>query len=143
MTLRRYLVLAVVTLTSAFGDTFLSRGMKELGPVPFTHLSALIHAVLTPWIGAGIVLLIGFFASYLTALSWADLTYVLPASSFGYVIMTILARVWLHEHVSPMRWLGVLFITAGVGFVTRGPSYTEHAKKEEVCACSTQELHHS
>jgi drug/metabolite transporter (DMT)-like permease len=28
--------------------------------------------------------------------------------------------------VSPLRWLGVVFITAGVGFVTRGPSYTDH-----------------
>jgi drug/metabolite transporter (DMT)-like permease len=73
------------------------------------------------------VLLIGFFASYLTALSWADLTYVLPASSLGYVIMTLLAKFWLHEHVSPLRWLGVVFITAGVGFVTRGPSYTDHS----------------
>jgi drug/metabolite transporter (DMT)-like permease len=26
-----------------------------------------------------------------------------------------------------MRWLGVVFITAGVGFVTRGPSYTDHS----------------
>jgi drug/metabolite transporter (DMT)-like permease len=124
MTFRRYLVLAVVTLTSAFGDTLLSRGMKELGPVSLHHPAELIHAVLTPWVGSGIVLLIGFFASYLTALSWADLTYVLPASSLGYVIMTLLARFWLHEHVSPLRWLGVVFITAGVGFVTRGPSYT-------------------
>ncbi|MGB6610161.1 MAG: EamA family transporter, partial [Acidobacteriaceae bacterium] len=79
-----------------------------------------------PWVASGIVLLIGFFASYLTALSWADLTYVLPASSLGYVIMTLLAKFWLHEHVSPLRWLGVVFITAGVGFVTRGPSYTDH-----------------
>ncbi|MBT9329786.1 DMT family transporter [Acidipila sp. 4G-K13] len=124
MTLRRYLVLGIVTLTSSCGDTFLAKGMQELGPVSLHQPAQLIHAVLTPWVGAGIVLLIGFFASYLTALSWADLTYVLPASSLGYVIMTLLARFWLHEHVSPLRWLGVVFITAGVGFVTRGPSYT-------------------
>lgn len=126
MTFRRYLVLAAVTLTSSCGDTFLSRGMKSLGPVSLHHPSELIHAIFSPWIAAGIVLLCGFFASYLTALSWADLTYVLPASSLGYVIMTFLARTWLHEQVSPVRWLGVLFITAGVGFVTRGPSYTDH-----------------
>jgi drug/metabolite transporter (DMT)-like permease len=41
--------------------------------------------------------------------------------------MTLLAKFWLHEHVSPLRWLGVVFITAGVGFVTRGPSYTDHS----------------
>ncbi len=52
MTFRRYLVLAVVTLTSAFGDTLLSRGMKELGPVSIHHPAELIHAVLTPWVGS-------------------------------------------------------------------------------------------
>jgi len=127
MTPSRYLVLAVITLTASCGDTFLARGMKSLGPVSLAHPGALIHAIFSPWVAAGIVLLIGFFASYLTALSWADLTYVLPASSLGYVIMTLLARFWLREHVSPMRWLGVVFITAGVGFVTRGPSYTDHS----------------
>jgi len=126
MTFRRYLVLAAVTLTSSLGDTLLARGMKTLGPVSPHHPLELIHAIFSPWVAAGILLLCGFFASYLTALSWADLTWVLPASSLGYVIMTFLARFWLHEQVSPLRWLGVVFITAGVGFVTRGPSYTDH-----------------
>ena len=99
--------------------------MQSVGPVSIHHLGELIHAVLTPWVGAGIVVLIGFFASYLTALSWADLTYVLPATSIGYVIMELLGRFWLHEYVSPWRWLGIVFITAGVGFVARGPSYTD------------------
>jgi drug/metabolite transporter (DMT)-like permease len=124
MSLRRYLVLAIVTITASCGDTFLARGMKGLPPVSLSDPMALIHAVFSPWVAAGIVLLTGFFASYLTALSFADLTYVLPATSLGYVIMTVLARWWLHEHVSPWRWLGVLCITAGVGFVTRGPAYT-------------------
>ena len=127
MTFRRYLVLAAVTLTSSCGDTFLARGMKTMGPVSPHHPLELIHAIFSPWVAAGIVLLCGFFASYLTALSWADLTWVLPASSLGYVIMTFLARFWLHEQVSPLRWLGVVLITAGVGFVTRGPSYTDHS----------------
>ena len=34
MTFRRYLVLAVITITASCGDTFLSRGMKSLGPSP-------------------------------------------------------------------------------------------------------------
>ncbi|MGC2636262.1 MAG: EamA family transporter [Acidobacteriaceae bacterium] len=132
MTARRYLVLLIVTLTASCGDTFLARGMKSLGPVSLDHPAALIHAIFTPWVASGIVLLIGFFASYLTALSFADLTYVLPATSLGYVLMTLLARFWLHEDVSPWRWLGVLCITAGVGFVTRGPSWTHRPAEPAV-----------
>ena len=125
MNVRRYLILAVVTLTSAFGDTFLDIGMKRIPPVSLHHPAALLLAVRMPWVAAGIILLIGFFASYLTALSWADLTFVLPATSLGYVIVTLLGKFWLHEQVSSERWLGVALITLGVGFVTRGPSYTE------------------
>jgi drug/metabolite transporter (DMT)-like permease len=127
MTFQRYLILAMVTLTASFGDTFLSVGAKQLGLISLSHVDQLFGAIFNPWIAGGIVLLIGFFASYLTALSWADLTYVLPASSLGYVVVALLSRFWLHEYLSPWRWLGIVFITAGVGFVTRGPALTEHA----------------
>ena len=123
------MVLAVVALTAPLGDTLLSLGMKRVGPVSLSHLSTLISAIWTPQIVAGIALLICFFASYLASLSWADLTYVLPATSIGNVIVALLARFWLNEQISPWRWIGILLITAGVGFVTQGPSYTE-VKKE-------------
>src|SRR5208282_5603240 len=87
---------------------------------------SLIAAVFTPWIALGIALLIGFFASYLTALSWADLTFVLPATAFGNVIVALFARFWLHESISLERWAGIALITLGVGFVAQGPSLTEH-----------------
>jgi drug/metabolite transporter (DMT)-like permease len=93
--------------------------------ISLAHPATLIAAVFTPWIALGIALLIGFFASYLTALSWADLTFVLPATAFGNVILALLARFWLHEAISYQRWLGIMLITVGVGFVAHGPSLTE------------------
>ena len=60
----------------------------------------------------------------MTALSWADLTYVLPASSLGYVLLALIARFALHEHISLMRWLGIALVSGGVGFVTSGPEVT-------------------
>ena len=126
MTLRRYLVLAVVTLASAFGDTSLAVGMKRLGPVSLTHPDALITALRTPWVLSGVLLLLLWTACYLTALTWADLTFVLPATSLAYVAVALLSRFWLHEQISPARWAGIALITAGVGFVTRGPAFTTH-----------------
>lgn len=127
MTPVRYLILAVVTLTASFGDTLLDIGMKQLGPVPLSRPALLIGALRSPWIVGGILLLIGFFASYLTALSWADLTYVLPATSLGYAVIAILSKFWLHEQISIARWFGILLITAGVGFVAGGPALTTGA----------------
>jgi drug/metabolite transporter (DMT)-like permease len=127
---RQYLILGLVALCAPLGDTCLSRGMTTLPSVSLTHPATLIAAVFTPWIALGIAFLIGFFASYLTALSWADLTYVLPATAFGNVIVELLSRFWLHETVSGQRWFGVLLITVGVGFVAHGPSLTERPAAE-------------
>ena len=64
------------------------------------------------------------FASYLTALSWADLTFVLPSTAFGYIVVALLAHFWQHEHISVSRWVGIILIVCGVGFVANGPSLT-------------------
>ena len=121
---RQYMILGLVAVSAPLGDTCLSRGMTNLPAITLAHPGTLIAAVFTPWIAVGIVLLIGFFASYLTALSWADLTYVLPATAFGNVIVALLSRFWLQEPISLERWSGIVLITLGVGFVAQGPSLT-------------------
>jgi len=129
---RQYMILGLVALCAPLGDACLSRGMTSLPAISLAHPGTLIAAVFTPWIAVGIALLIGFFASYLTALSWADLTFVLPATAFGNVIIEVLSRVWLHEGISWQRWLGVILITVAVGFVAQGPSLTVHPETEGV-----------
>jgi drug/metabolite transporter (DMT)-like permease len=122
---RQYLILGLVAVCAPLGDTCLSRGMTSLPSITLAHPISLVSAVFTPWIAAGITLLICFFSSYLTALSWADLTYVLPATAFGNVIVALLSKYWLHETISWQRWAGIVLITVGVGFVAHGPSRTE------------------
>jgi drug/metabolite transporter (DMT)-like permease len=132
LTPNQWMILGLVALSAPLGDTCLSRGMTHLPPVSLAHPGTLIAAVFTPWIAAGIALLIGFFASYLTALSWADLTFVLPATAFGNVIVALLSKFWLHESISWQRWTGVILITVGVGFVARGPAITERPAAQPV-----------
>ena len=127
MTFRKYLVLAGVAVFAATGDPMLSYGMKQAGSISIHHLQSVIFAVLNPWVAVGILLLLAFFASYMNALSWADLTYVLPATSISYVLLALIAKFALHEHVSALRWLGIALISGGVGFVAGGPALTSHA----------------
>jgi drug/metabolite transporter (DMT)-like permease len=129
--LRKYLVLLGVVIFGASGDAFLSRGMKQLGEIPLNHWEKIIFAVAHPWVAVGVLLLIAFFASYMTALSWADLTYVLPATSIGYVLLAFIAKFVLHEHVTATRWIGIVLIAAGVGFVAQGPALTHVPHREE------------
>jgi uncharacterized membrane protein len=136
---RQYAILGLVSVCAPLGDTCLSQGMKQVPNVSLAHPATLIAAVFTPWIVLGIALLIGFFASYLTALSWADLTYVLPATAFGNMIVEMLSRFALHETVSVQRWIGCVLITIGVGFVAQGPSLTERPVPAAAIADTVQE----
>lgn len=126
----QYALLIAIMLTASVGDSLLARGMAQVGPVDVHHLSRLWHALFNPFVDSGILLLIGFFASYMTALSWADLTFVMPATAFGYVVVALLSHFWLHEHLSPARWTGIALITCAVGFVAGGPSRTEHPAED-------------
>ena len=89
MTFRKYLVLAGVTVFAAAGDSVLSHGMKQVGNISLHDLPSVIFAVMNPWVAVGIVLLLAFIVLNMTALSWADLTYVLPATSLGYVLLAL------------------------------------------------------
>ena len=124
----------------------LSHGMKQVGNIPLNHLPAVVSAVLNPWVAVGILLLLAFIILNMTALSWADLTYVLPATSFGYVLVALIARFALHEHISPLRWVGIALIAGGVGFVAGGPALTvppcdeERGAAESACdECGSEE----
>jgi uncharacterized membrane protein len=132
VTFRKYLVLAAVVLFGSLGDVLLSRGMKELGTVSFSQLGHAVTALMNPWVAVGTLLLIAFLAGYSTALSWADLTYVLPATALGYVVVALLSQFMLDERITLTRWLGILLVTAGVGFVAGGPSYTSKAERRRI-----------
>jgi drug/metabolite transporter (DMT)-like permease len=112
------------------GDLLLKRGMTEIGVVEFSA-SGLRHAfgltVTNPTIWLGIFFLLGFMISYMTVLSWADYSYVMPAGAFGYAILTFLAVVILHESVSPRRWAGVLLVCLGVLLVGQTKPRTTEA----------------
>lgn len=125
LSMRQYIVLGQIAVFGPLGDTFLSRGMVHLPNISLAHPAALIAAVFTPWVAAGIVLLICFFVSYLSALSWSDLTFVLPATAFGYVFIALLARIWLNEPISLARWSGIILISLGVLYVSQGSPLTK------------------
>ena len=130
MTFPKYLVLVGVAVFAVTGDSLVSRGMKQLGGVSLHHLAGIILVVFRPEIALGVLFLLAFFACYMAALSWADLTYVLPTTSISFILLTLVAKFMLHENVSLARWLGVVMISIGVGFVTQGPSLTPQPRSK-------------
>jgi uncharacterized membrane protein len=107
-------VLAIIANT--LGNFLLSVGMRQMDFQPSSPLEYL-RIFANPWIDAGVLLLIVWFASQLSLLSWSDLSYVLPITGASYVLTAVLGKVFLHEFVSISRWLGILVISLGVVLV--------------------------
>jgi uncharacterized membrane protein len=110
----------IVILSNALGNLFLTWGMRhgvdELTASPLSFL----RAIFNPWVSLGICLLILWLLSKMFLLSWADLTYVLPVTAFGYVLTAVLSRLFLGEHITAARWAGTLLIAAGIVVVGPG-----------------------
>ncbi|HEY6443745.1 MAG TPA: hypothetical protein VIY66_10445 [Candidatus Acidoferrales bacterium] len=100
------------------GDTFLGKGMKQIGKMPdwspSNFFGFFFRAFTSSTIWTGIGLLLAYFIAYLLVLSWADYSYVLPASSISSLLIALLAFFVLHETITPTRWVGVAVISLGV-----------------------------
>jgi len=104
----------IVVLTNVLGNFALSWGMKhgigglENSPANF------LRAIFNPWVLLGISLLIVWLLTRMTLLSWADLSFVLPVTSIGYVLNTGIGKYFFDEKITGARWLGTLCIVAGM-----------------------------
>jgi drug/metabolite transporter (DMT)-like permease len=115
---------AIVIFNNVLGNLLLKWGMDHSSAITASPLSYL-RAIFNPWASLGICLLIVWMLSKMFLLSWADLSYVLPVTAFGYVINAALGRLFLGEHVTAARWAGTLFIMAGVILVGLGNPHSK------------------
>lgn len=117
--LKTRLFAVIVVLSGAFGNFFLDWGLRKsntqlsMSPVDY------VVAIFDPWVTLGVALLIVWLLARMALLSWADLSYVLPVTSIGYMATALMGRFFLHEQVTPQRWAGTLLIVLGIGFVAR------------------------
>jgi len=116
------IMIAVIVLADAAGDVFVTKGMKEVGEISTLNLRALLsiaRRVLTNKnFLSGLFFLTVTFFSFLAVLSWADLSFVFPATSLVYVVSTLGARFVLKETVTLQRWAGILFVCLGVALTS-------------------------
>jgi drug/metabolite transporter (DMT)-like permease len=127
------IVLIVAIISQAIGNVFLTRAMKLItSPVVGGDdlISTVARAMTNPTLWLGTALLIVFFVLYSAALSWADLSFVLPATAFGYVLNVAAGHYFLSESVTPARWAGSVIITLGVFLVSRSGVRTAEAQLE-------------
>jgi drug/metabolite transporter (DMT)-like permease len=120
--------IALMVIFGPLGDVFLRMGMKRIGAIDRWTLASSLHyfrLIITSgsiWLGIGSLLM--FFVAYLMVLSWADYSFVQPASAVSYLVVALLGIYILGEAVSSGRWLGVAVICLGVLLVGHTPAST-------------------
>jgi drug/metabolite transporter (DMT)-like permease len=131
--LKTYVLIFLMVIFGPLGNVLLGKGMKQMGPLtsfaPANLYHLVVHICTTGTIWLGIASLLTFFVAYMLVLSWADYSYVQPASSFSYVIVALLAHFLLREDVTPLRWIGVSVICLGVLVVGQTPPRTTEHKQ--------------
>jgi drug/metabolite transporter (DMT)-like permease len=115
--MKTLLLVVLATFSTTVGEVLLAKGMREVGDVSQLHWTQMWRMLLmftNPKVVLGVLCMAAFFFSYAASLSWAELSLVLPTTAFSIVFATTIASFWLGEHVSPLRWLGVLIILGGI-----------------------------
>jgi len=126
--LKTSILVALLVVFGSAGNLFFSAGMKRIGALQGWSQAAL-HSAFTAvftsaWIWLGIISMLLFLAALMLVLSWADFSYVLPATASMYVVIPLLGHFVLGEMVTGLRWTGVALICLGVVLVGRTPPNT-------------------
>lgn len=102
----RTAILTLVTvLASVTGNLLLGLGMKSPA------------GMLSPFVFAGVALLILWTLCRMALLSRADLSFVLPVTAIGYPLSTLAGSLFLNEQITPHRMAGTVLILAGTVLV--------------------------
>jgi ceramide glucosyltransferase len=119
--MKTFLLLSSLIACSSIGEVFSARGMQQIGHVSFRPrelFAAILRMFRNPWLVAGVAFLAASFFSFISLLSYADLSFVVPLTAVGYITNTLGAKFFLKEKISKERWAGTLLVTFGVAVVS-------------------------
>jgi drug/metabolite transporter (DMT)-like permease len=128
---KTFVMILIMIIAGPLGNVMLGKGMQSVDATSITSASGLFHVVgrifTNPNIWLGVASLLTFFIANILVLSWADYSFVQPASSMAYGVVALLSMLLLGESITPLRWAGIAIICLGVFIVGRThPRTTEH-----------------
>lgn len=92
-------------------------GIGSVGLGNIAEFAAKNASSLLLWLGI-LVYALNFFI-WIVILYKIDLSIAMPVGSTSYIFVPIMAILFLHEHISPVRWIGILCIILGIHFVSQ------------------------
>jgi drug/metabolite transporter (DMT)-like permease len=119
--MRDAIIFFLIVVAGTGGELCVSRAMKNVGEAHGFHpaevLRVVVRALREPWMWAGVGMMALAFFALLGALSVYNVTFVVPITAMSYVAGAFGSVFFLHEHVGPQRWAGVLLVALGVTLV--------------------------
>jgi drug/metabolite transporter (DMT)-like permease len=122
------LLLLIGLVFESTGVVLLKKGMASIGDVKVVSVAEVARVITAGVTNTQILLGIFFealfFGCLLILMARSDISFLWPLTALSFVFATVAAIWFLHEHVSPVRWAGVVFIMIGAALI----SYSEHSK---------------
>jgi len=116
------ILISIMVIADAAADLFLTKGMRQIGAVSGFTLRELLIVAGRALSNHHVLMSMAFMATrlvgFLIVLSWADLSFVFPATAMVYVVGTLAAKFVLGETISAHRWAGTILVCLGVGLVS-------------------------
>ncbi len=126
--LKLFLVLFIALVFESAGVVFMKKGMNRVGEINGLNAAEIVRVIkvgaTTPQLLLGIFFECIFFLCLMGLMAKSDISFLWPLTALTFVFSTIAAMIFLGEHVSLVRWLGVILIILGAGFIT----YSDSAK---------------
>ena len=114
----------LIVVSGTGGELCVSRAMKKIGEVhdfrPRAIAGVILRALRIGWMWAGVSMMTLAFFSLLGALSFLNVSFVVPVTALSYVAGALGAMFFLRERVSSRRWIGVFLVSLGVTLVFLG-----------------------
>lgn len=126
LTFRSFLLLLFNLVLGSFGQICLKDGLRHGDLARHSHsilatIISILHAMLNPYVLAGLGLYSLSVFTWLLLLSKVRLSVAYPMISISYVFVVALSAIILHEHVNwPVAVGGLLLISGGVTFIGVG-----------------------
>ena len=121
-----FILFTLIVVAGTGGELCVSRAMKVVGEAPSLRpievAKVILRALRVPWMWLGVGMMALAFFSLLGALSIYNVSFVVPVTALSYVAGAFGGVVFLREHVTLQRWLGVLLVAIGVALVFFGKS---------------------
>ena len=119
--MREFLLLCVIVVAGTGGELCVTRAMKKIGEVtdfrPLALVRFILNALVVGWMWIGIAMMTIAFFALLAALSFENVSFVVPVTALSYAAGAVGAVLFLRERISAQRWIGVFIVCIGVTLV--------------------------